>query len=98
MGRLFKIGVVVAAAFAFTVVCTLVGGSVYTQDTAVQICGLLMWPGMAITDRWLKSNLIGNPVAFASLSVAVNALIYSVLFGLILEVLLFVLGRRESQN
>lgn len=96
MSRSFKVVLVVAAAFAFAVVCLLVGGSVYTQDTAVQICGLLMYPGFAITDRW--SEPIGHPAAAWSLVLAVNTLIYSVLFGSLLEFLLFVLRRRKSQS
>ncbi len=98
MNRWLKIGLVVAAAFALTIACTLVGGSVYTQDTAVQICGLLMWLGMAITGRWLEPNLIGHPAAFGWLSVAVNTLIYSVVFGLLLELLLVILRRSKSQS
>ena len=98
MSRTFRIGIVVAAAFAFSVACMMVGGSTYTEDTAVQICGFLMWPGVAITDRGLGANLIANPLAFAGLSVAVNTLIYSVLLAVFVEIVIRIIGRSELQN
>ena len=96
MDRWLKIVLVVAAAFTFTIVCTFAGGSVYTRDTAAHVCALLMAPGAAIAVYWFHARVLGD--TFFPLSLGFNTLIYSVLFGLLLELLLFVSGRRNSEG
>jgi hypothetical protein len=82
----FKIGVVVAAAFAFTLL--MIAGAVGKSGlpTAVLIfCAYLTRPGVRITD-WLYP-LGGN---FFSRILFFNTLIYSVLFGLLLWLFTFI--------
>ena len=98
MYRLFKVGLVVAAAFAFTVL--MIAGAVGKSGlpTAVTIfCGYLMWPGVAITDDWLHVRVLGGSYFF-SLTVAFNTLIYSVLFGLLFKLLGFIRRRHKSEG
>jgi hypothetical protein len=83
-GRWLKIPLLVAVAFAFTLL--MIAGAVGKSGLprAVTIfCACLMWPGVAITDEWLHVQVLGGPYFF-SLSLAFNTLIYSVVFGLIL--------------
>ena len=78
MDRWLIVGLVVCVAVAFTVACTVAGGPV---------CALLIWPGLAITDHWLVPNPLGHLEAAWSMSIAINTLIYSGLFGLIVRLL-----------
>jgi len=95
MDRWPKIVLAVAAAFTFTIVCTFAGGSVHTRDTAVHVCGLLMAPGAVIAVYWFHARALAGTLF--PISLGFNTLIYSVLFGLLLELLLFVSGRRNSK-
>ena len=88
-----------AAGFAFPLACTLCAvahASGLVPLEAAHVCGLLMWPGFAITDRW--SEPIGHPVAAWSLGLAVDTLIYSALLWFFLKLLRFILGRRRLQG
>lgn len=92
---------VVAAGFAFSIISTVVAFFVKAVHAPLEvsyICGQLVWPGMAITARWLVPDVIGHPLAALSLIVALNALIYCGLLWLLLELLRFILGRRNSQS
>jgi len=82
----------VAAAFAFTLVCMFVGGSATAPDIMRYVCAHLMSPGMELAAYWFHARALGD--TFFPLSLGFNTLIYSVLFGLLLELLLFTLGRR----
>lgn len=96
MYRLFKVGLVVAAAFAFTVL--MVAGAVGKAGLPRVInyfCGYLIWPGMAITLDWLHTPLGDN---FFSRILFFNTLIYSVLFGLLFKLLGFIRRRHKSKG
>ena len=89
-------GLVVAAAFAFTVL--MVAGAVGKAGlpTAVTIsCAYLIWPSVRITVDWLHTPLGGN---FFSLILFFNTLIYSVLFGLFLWLFRSIASRRKNRN
>jgi len=96
MYRLFKVGLVVAAAFAFTVLMFLGAGWTTVPEAVNYLCAHLMWPGMAITVDWLHRPLLGDN--FLPLSLAFNTLIYSVLFGLIYTLLRFIRHRHKSES
>jgi len=92
------VGLVVVVAFAFTLVCTLIGGSAGTADSMrtdpdafstilLRCFGILMLPGMLITSPWLVGNPLGHPLAAFSVSIAINTAIYTVVFGLLLRFL-----------
>jgi len=74
MDRWVAVALIVGAAFTFAVVCTLAGG----------LFALPALPGMAITWLWLERNVLRDSSAFLAWSVAVNTLLYSALFGLLL--------------
>jgi hypothetical protein len=96
MKRWVEGGLVVAAAFTFTLL--MIAGAVGKSGlpTAVTIfCGYLMWPGVAITDDWLHVRVLGGSYFFP-LTVAFNTLIYSVLFGLFLWLFRSIASRRQS--
>ena len=89
-----KVGMVVAAAFAFTI---LVMGLARTVPEPVNyLCGYLIWPGMAITVDWLHTPVLGDS-NFFPLTLFFNTLIYSVLFGLPF-VLLGILERGDKSE
>lgn len=96
MNRWLEIMLIVAAAFSFTLVCMFVGGSPAATDPMRYLCAHLMGPGMAITVYWLHAKALGE--AFGWLSVAVNTLIYSALFGSALGLLRFMPSWRKSQS
>ena len=98
MKRLGAVGLVVAAAFAFTLL--MVAGAVGKSGlpTAVVIfCACLMWPGMAITVDWLHVRVLGGEYFFP-LILFFNTLIYSVLFGLFLWLFRSISSRRQSRK
>ena len=66
-----------------------------THDAEVPICGFILWPGTAIADSLVEIDLFGHPRAFWFLSMAVNVLIYSGLFGVSIRSLLG-LGRQVN--
>jgi hypothetical protein len=70
-------------------------GSAYSAPDIKDICGDLVGPGMAIAIYWFHAEL-GK--TFVLLTVAINTLIYSVLFGFLLEFLLAILRRRKLQS
>ncbi len=84
MKALVACGLVVAAAFAFTLL--MVAGAVGKAGLPRVInyfCGYLISPGLAITVDWLHTPVLGHS-NFFSLTLFFNTLIYSVLFGLFL--------------
>jgi len=94
MYRLFKVGLVVAAAFAFTalmVAGTLAGKAGLPAAVSTPVshaCGYPVWPGMAITLGlldWLHRPVLGDNLYFP-LILIFNTFIYSLLFGLFLMV------------
>jgi hypothetical protein len=105
MARWLKVVLVVAAGFAFTVMCTLLGTSSALMDgmrtdpdaysvILLRHIALLMSPGMAISER-LQLNPLGHVVAAWSLEVASNTLLYSGVFGLALWLLRPVLRKSK---
>jgi len=99
MKRKLRIGLAVAVGFALStvpIICTVVTGMGLMPLQAARVCALLMWPGMEI-GGWLYPDVLGHPLSSWALAVAVDTLIYSALFGLLLELLLFVSGRRNSK-
>jgi hypothetical protein len=52
-------GLVVAAAFAFTVLMFLGAGWKTAPEAVNYLCAHLMWTGMAITINWLHRPLLG---------------------------------------
>lgn len=100
MYRLLKVGLVVATGFAFTILM-MYGGGWRTGPRAVSrfvsyLCAHLMWPGMAITVGWLHRPVLGDN--FFPLSLTFNTLIYSVLFGLLFNLLGFIRRRHKSEG
>jgi hypothetical protein len=55
-----------------------------------------MWPGASIAVYGFHARALGD--TFFPLTLAFNTLIYSVLFGMLLELLLFVVGRIKSDG
>ena len=101
MYRLFKVGLVVAAGLAFTILM-MYGAGWRTSPRAVSspvsyLCAHLIWPGMAITVDWLHTPVLGHS-NFFPLTLFFNTLIYSVLFGLIFKLLGFIRRRHESEG
>ena len=89
MYRLFKVGLLVAAAFAFTMLMMYMGRVCY-------FCAYLMWPGVAITLGWLHRPVPLGDNNFLPLSLFFNTLIYSALFGLLFKLLGFIRHRHRS--
>jgi apolipoprotein N-acyltransferase len=96
MYRLFKVGLVVAAAFSFTILMMYVGGWRTGPKAVSYFCAYLMLPGMVITVDWLHMPLHGGN--FFPLSLTFNTLIYSVLFGLLFKLLGFIRRRHKSEG
>ena len=83
-GRWLKIPLLVAVALAFTLL--MIAGAVAKSGLPLAVtkfCAYLTWPGVAITAYWLHVRVLGGSYFFP-LTVAVNTLIYSVVFGLLL--------------
>ena len=97
MYRLFKVGLVVAAALAFTVL--MIAGDVSPKPgfpIAVHyFCAYLMWPGVTITVDWLHTPLGDN---FFARILFFNTLIYSVVFGLLFRLLGSIRRRHKSEG
>ena len=92
----FKVGLVVAAGFAFTVL--MIAGAVGKAGLPRAVhyfCASLMWPGVTITVDWLHTPLGGNG-NFFPLTLFFNTLIYSVLFALLLNLRGFIRSRHKS--
>ncbi len=89
MKRLVTGGLVVAAAFAFTLlmVAGVTGaGKAGLPSIVGSFCGYLIWPGMKLTEAWegwLRRPMLGDNLFFPLL-LTFNTFIYSVLFGLLL--------------
>jgi hypothetical protein len=98
-GRWPKIPLLVAAAFAFTLlmVAGAVGGKFGLPRAVSVFCACLTWPGMAVTVDWLHVRVLGGSYFFP-LTVAFNTLIYSVVFGLLLWLRQRLLGFRLPQK
>jgi len=104
------VGLFVALVFAFVLGCMLVGGSATTVDSIrtdphaistilLRGAGLLMAPGMLIAFLLQKGNILGNPLAFAAWAVALNTVLYSVAFWLLLRFLRRFLSKlRQSSD
>jgi hypothetical protein len=82
MKRTLTITLVVAAAFAFTLLMMYVGGWPTGPRAVSYVCIHLIWPGMAITVDLLHRPLLGDN--FFPLTLFFNTLIYSGVFGLLL--------------
>ena len=95
MYRLFKAGLVVAAAFAWTTLMFVGAGLTTVPEVINDLCAYLVWPGMAITVDWLRRPLLGD--SFLPLSLTFNTLIYSVLFGLVLKLVGRIRRRTSSE-
>ena len=102
MKRFVTGGLVVAAAFAFTVL--MVAGALAGKaglPTAVStpisyLCAYLIWPGMAITVDWLHRPVLGDN--FFPLTLTFNTLVYSVVFGLLLWLFRSIASHRKNRN
>jgi len=102
MDRWLRIGLVVAAAFAFTLISMSVGGSAAVADlsrtnpdaySVIRYIALPARPGMVLADRWLHRGIFNE--AFGPLSIAIDTLIYSALFALLRGLLRFIVGRAK---
>jgi hypothetical protein len=82
--RWLKIPLLVAAAFAFTLlmIAGAVGKAGLPRAVTI-VCGCITWPGVAITDDWLHVQVLGGAYFFP-IALAIDTLIYSVVFGLLL--------------
>jgi hypothetical protein len=100
------VGLLVAIAFAFVLGCMAVGGSAATADSIrtdphgvsailLRSVGLLTTPGLLIALCLMKGNLLGNPLALVAWAVAVNTLLYSVAFWLLLRFVRRFLSEKE---
>lgn len=98
MYRLFKVGLVVAAAFAFTILMMYVGGWRTGPKAVSYFCAHLMLPGVAITLAWLQRPVRLGDNNFLPLSLLFNTLIYSVVFGLLFKLLGFIRRRHKSEG
>jgi len=98
MKRLVTGGLVVAAAFAFTLLMVAGATGKSGLPTTVAIfCGCLIWPGMRLTEDWLHNPPLGDS-NFSPLLLLFNTLIYSVVFGLLLWLLRSIASHRENRN
>jgi hypothetical protein len=82
--RWLRIPLVVAAAFAFTLL--MIAGAVSKAGlprAVTVVCACLAWPGVTITVDGLQVRVLGGSYFFP-LVVAFDTLIYSVIFGLLL--------------
>ena len=104
MNRLLKVVLSVAGAFAFTLACMGVGGSVAVRDlsrtnpdaySVIYYITLPARPGMVLADHWLKGGVFNDDFDF--LSIAIDTLIYSALFALVLGFLPLLLRRRQNE-
>lgn len=82
--RWIRISLVVAVAFAFTVTCLFLGRKPPSSFFLTHLLTtLLLYPGFAITDFCFgRSSLGESRIAFVSVAIAFDTLIYSVIFGL----------------
>jgi hypothetical protein len=98
-GRWLKIPLLVAAAFAFTLlmIAGAVGGKFGLPRAVAVFCACLTWPGMTITVDWLHVRVLGGSYFFP-LTLAFDTLIYSVVFGLLIWLVQRLRGYRLSRR
>jgi hypothetical protein len=94
MSRGLGIGLIVAAAFGFTIVAMILADPAHVPADIGRFFGLLMSPGMLIAFCLLRARILGP--AFVLLSVALNMLIYSAMFWLGFRIFRAIASRRSK--